>query len=81
MDIAVVIEGRWGKRGMGIDKGYVEKKRDCGIAFLEKVHCSVDTPEGVHLFFGQVMWTANPSVGGNTVGHAGMHFIAFVVLL
>ena len=26
LDIAVVIEGRWGKRGMGIDKGYVEKK-------------------------------------------------------
>ena len=52
LDIAVVIESRRGKWGMGVDKGYVEKKRDCGIAFLEKVHCPVDTPEGVHLFFG-----------------------------
>ena len=66
---------------MGIDKRYVEKKWDCGIAFLQKVHCSVDTPEGVHLFFGQVVWATNPSIGGNTVGHAGMHVIAVVILL
>ena len=81
LDIAVVIEGRWGKRGMGVDQGYVEKKWDCGIAFLEKVHCSIDTPEGMHLFFRQMMWATNPSVGGNTVGHAGVYFIAVVVLL
>ena len=66
---------------MGVDKGYVEKKWDCGIAFLEKVHCSVNTPEGMHLFFRQVVRATNPSVGGNTVGHAGVSFIAVVVLL
>ena len=34
----------------------------------------------MHLFLGQMVRTTNPAVGGNAVGHAGIYFIAAVVL-
>ena len=34
----------------------------------------------MHLFFGQMVRATDPAVGRNAVGHAGIYFIAAVVL-
>ena len=80
MDIAVVIRGWWRERRVWVDKGNIEKKRCRRIALTQKVHSPVNAPKGMHLFFGQMVRAANPAVGGNAVGHAGIYFIAAVVL-
>ena len=66
---------------MGIDKGKIEKKWGRRIAFAQKVHSPINTPESMHLLFRQMVRTTDPAVGGNAVGHAGIYFIAAVVLL
>ena len=59
---------------MGVNKGNVKEKRDSRIAFSQEVQSSINTPEGMHLFFGQMVRTADPSIGGDAVGHSGIDF-------
>ena len=49
--------------------------------FLQETKGAVDTPEGVHLLFRQMVRTTDPSIGGDTVSHTGMNIVPTVVLL
>ncbi|CAI8036873.1 hypothetical protein GBAR_LOCUS20660 [Geodia barretti] len=62
-------------------KEIFRKQGDRRVAFPQKIEGAIDTPEGVHLFFGEMMWATDPSVGGDTVSHARINVVPVVVLL